>query len=86
MSAHSSARWEAPPNRGGWGRWVVAARLLRSKPGRWAVVGEYSTLSSAGTTTARLRRKPEFAAVDSGHYEFRSAGLKVYGRFVGVAK
>ena len=75
--------WEEPPNKGGWGRAEGIAKLLRTKPGRWALIGEYASDRSAGTTANRLRKNKAFLP---GPFEFRSSGVKVYGRFVGGAK
>lgn len=96
--------WENPPrDRPGRGAGSVdhakAAALLRSRPGRWGVVGEYANGQTSATIAWLIRRgerllayapKGDFQAmarsVDTIENGERVRHFRVYARYVGFER
>lgn len=88
MSA-SVIRWEDPPRPGPGGRrdWPAIAAELRKRPGAWAHVATYGTISVAGNVAYQVR-SGKFAGVQpAGSVEAVSRAVdgecRVYARYVG---
>jgi len=53
-----------------------ACEQLRKKPGKWAIIREYTKATSCGATAVKLRSQYP------GH-QFTSRGTVLYGRYIG---
>lgn len=80
-------KWEDPP---GIARpptkrtnWVRELNQLKPHPGRWALVANKDSATSAGACAWQL--KNGYMKIPGGCFEFLSRGKKVYARYLGEA-
>lgn len=80
----SIIRWEKPPPRS---RqlidWREVARLLRSRPGEWAVVYEGKSRQAANGQMSQLRAGKRLPMLPVADFEYECREKTVYARYVG---
>lgn len=72
---------EPPPKRWNYLRWTLKLKPVMERPGQWAVVKVCTTPGYARNLAYQLRRRQRI--IPPGEWEFRSAGLEVFARYLG---
>ena len=88
----SLVRWEEPPRADAWRGsnrydWTAIGAVLQKKPGKWAVVAVYETVSRAASQAGAIRAGVVSALRPAGAFEAMSRTVdgecRVYARYVG---
>lgn len=81
----SPVQWGEPPAQHyrAHQKWTEEAAALRSRPGRWACIGESGSPDAARNLALRIRRGRTRAFEPGGSFEAAARGTKIWARYVG---
>lgn len=79
-------RWEDPPPKDGRHDWPAIVKMLKARPGEWAMVATYLRATVAAAT-ARNVRDGKYWGIEAGVIEAVSRTVhgecRIYARYVG---